>query len=618
MKSCTVFLLVFVNSLFALAHGQQTRQLERVKTISQSENRTALIIGNGSYVDVPLRNPVNDATDMSSVLKSLGFEVLFYTDLDQNGMKKAIREFGSKLRANGGVGLFYYAGHGVQVKGINYLIPVRAQVNSEEEVEYEGVEAGLVLAQMEAAKNEMNIVILDACRNNPFARSYRSAEKGLAQLNAPSGSLIAYSTAPGSIASDGTGRNGLYTQELLRQMKVPGVSIEEIFKQVRIAVRRLTSEKQTPWESSSLTGAFYFSGARDPGRPEAKTTSPEIAVDSSVEDEYWNNIQGRSDPKLFEGYLSEFPRGKYAALARQRISTYEARDETGTTATQYLNRGTDAFGKGRHDDALRDINRAISMAPDLAGAYFVRGNVYLFGRKAYVRAIADFDRCIELDASYTGCYNGRGVANHELKNYSKAVADFSVSIQLNPRWAPAYTFRASSYDKLGDSTKAAADRAKAKEIGEGRAGSIPQPSQATSQSPLPQVKKTIVQESMFTFELVKCIRSGTMVTCDLVITNNERIDKKLAVPFPDTKNGRTFDDQGTQSELDSWQIGTQSKREAVLISGVPVNAYVRFRKVSPQATVLKRIDLGFEQSFSAGGYYKRRNVVVRFSDIPLQ
>lgn len=148
----------------------------------------------------------------------------------------------------------------MQVKGANYLIPVGAAINSEEEVEYESIEAGLVLAQMESAKNGMNIVILDACRNNPFARSFRSAEKGLASIDAPSGTFLAYSTAPGSVASDGAGRNGLYTQELLKQIKVPGLSIEEVFKRVRISVRGATAEKQTPWEVSSLVGNFYFDG----------------------------------------------------------------------------------------------------------------------------------------------------------------------------------------------------------------------------------------------------------------------------------------------------------------------------------------------------------------------
>src|SRR5262249_39549142 len=176
----------------------------------------------------------------------------------QTEMKRAIRVFGEKLRG-GGVGLFYYAGHGGQVSGQNYMIPVGAVIDKEEEVEYEGVNVGLVLAQMEDARNRINIIILDACRNNPFASSFRSSPpRGLAVIKAPTGTLIEYATAPGNVASDGGERNGLYTQELLRKMQAPGLSVEEVFKSVRAAVVSKTQGKQIPWESSSLTGSFYF------------------------------------------------------------------------------------------------------------------------------------------------------------------------------------------------------------------------------------------------------------------------------------------------------------------------------------------------------------------------
>jgi uncharacterized caspase-like protein len=146
----------------------------------------------------------------------------------------------------------------VQVKGENYLIPVDAAITKEEEIEYESVNAGFVMAQMASAQNKLNIVILDACRNNPFARSFRSQASGLAQMTAPAGTIVAYATEPGSVAADGAGKNGLYTGELLKAMSVPGLKIEELFKQVRIAVRNKSQNKQTPWESSSLEGDFYF------------------------------------------------------------------------------------------------------------------------------------------------------------------------------------------------------------------------------------------------------------------------------------------------------------------------------------------------------------------------
>ena len=172
-------------------------------------------------------------------------------------MKRAIDKFGRTIR-DGGVGLFYFSGHGMQVDGRNYLIPVDAEVDAEADVEYEAVEAGRVLAKMETAQNEMNIVILDACRNNPFARSFRNTSNGLATLNAPTGTFIAYATSPGSVASDGKGDNGLYTGELIKHMKTKGLKVEEVFKRVRNDVKIKSNNKQVPWDVSSLTGDFYF------------------------------------------------------------------------------------------------------------------------------------------------------------------------------------------------------------------------------------------------------------------------------------------------------------------------------------------------------------------------
>ena len=232
-------------------------QEENLSSGSTNE-RVALIIGNSDYLADPLINPENDARAMASALQNTGFTVFEHINLENMaGMKKAIREFGREIQ-NGGVGLFYYAGHGIQVNGKNYLVPTKAEIYAEEEVEYEAVDVGFVLAQMEIAQNRMNILILDACRNNPFERSWRSAGSGLAFINAPSGTLIAYATAPGSVASDGTGSNGLYTEELLKQIGQEGQKIEDVFKSVRSGVMARSNNLQTPWESSSLVGDFYF------------------------------------------------------------------------------------------------------------------------------------------------------------------------------------------------------------------------------------------------------------------------------------------------------------------------------------------------------------------------
>ncbi len=235
------------------------------------EPRIALVIGNDAYRDSPLLNPVNDAKAVSAALRASGFEVLERHNLGATEMRRAIREFGEKLRGKG-AGLFYFAGHGVQVNGRNFLIPANADIKYEDEIEDQSVDASLVLGKMESAKARINIVILDACRNNPFARGSRSAQQGLAAMEAPIGSLIAYATSPGQVASDGAGKNGLYTQHLVRELGQPGLKVEDVFKRVRAAVRQASNGRQVPWENTSLEGDFYF---RVPDRAEPGASAAE-------------------------------------------------------------------------------------------------------------------------------------------------------------------------------------------------------------------------------------------------------------------------------------------------------------------------------------------------------
>ena len=226
-----------------------------IKT-SGASKKVALIIGNSNYKDAArLKNPVNDATAMSNTLNKLGFEVAELTDATQKEMNRAISQFGRRLNGDT-VGFFFYAGHGLQVKGKNYLVPIDALIDSEASVPTETVEIDSVLAQL--ASSSLSIVVLDACRNNPFESKVRATGGGLAQIDAPKGSFIAFATSPGRTAADGNGSNGVYTSELIKQISIPNLPIESVFKKVRANVAKLTGDAQIPWESTSLVGDFYF------------------------------------------------------------------------------------------------------------------------------------------------------------------------------------------------------------------------------------------------------------------------------------------------------------------------------------------------------------------------
>ena len=230
--------------------------------------RIALVIGNGAYSAGPLRNPPNDAEAVAETLRSVGFEVEVHINADRQQMKRAIVDFGKRLEDARGAGLFYFSGHGLQMAGRNYVVPIDATLEREEYVELEAVAADDVLLAMNAAGNPVNLIVLDACRNNPFARSFRSPARGLAFMSAPSGTLIAYATSPGSVASDGKGRLGVFTGALLEHVDDRGLSIEQVLKRSGEAVEDETRGAQVPWFASSLRGEFVFEPAAGPDAQE--------------------------------------------------------------------------------------------------------------------------------------------------------------------------------------------------------------------------------------------------------------------------------------------------------------------------------------------------------------
>jgi hypothetical protein len=238
-----------------------------------AEPRTALVIGNAAYSFAPLDNPVNDAKDIARVLQSKGFEIILKTDAARSDMEDGIRAFGQMLKQKGGVGLFYYSGHGVQIAGENYMIPVGATFADESEVKALAVNAATVLDPMAATMNELNIVILDACRDNPFGVKTRSmasgATSGLAKIESNAGLFVSYSTSPGAVALDGSGRNSPYTKHLLTAIDTPDLSIEETFKKTLKGVYQETQGRQTPWISSSFFGDFVFRPTRPTARDSA-------------------------------------------------------------------------------------------------------------------------------------------------------------------------------------------------------------------------------------------------------------------------------------------------------------------------------------------------------------
>jgi hypothetical protein len=306
--------------------------------------RIALVVGNGAYQYLPrLTNPANDARLMATTLQSVGFQLIggrAQVDLDRAGFERAIRDFGTAL-ANASVGLLYYAGHGLQLQGVNYLVPVTANPETAADVDLQLINASTVLKEMQSPGSALNIVILDACRNNPFAgrglrdagnglaempaprgnsrvggRSLGDVGGGLAEMPAPRGTFISYATQPGNVAMDGNIGHSPYAVALAEAIKKPGIPILEVFNQIGLTVAKATSGRQQPWMASSpLEGTFYFLG------PTTVNITPASPDRETV---FWQSIAQSSNAAEFQEYLQQFPQGQFAGLAHARIAALRA------------------------------------------------------------------------------------------------------------------------------------------------------------------------------------------------------------------------------------------------------------------------------------------------------
>lgn len=283
--------------------------------------KQALVIGNSQYRHAPLRNPANDAKAMAAELKKLSFEVNAGYELTQSEMRATISAYVENLSQTRAVGLFYFAGHGAQLAWRNYLIPVGSDIVNIEELRARAVDVNGLIDGIKRAGNPMNVIILDACRDNPFGSVTRLDQKGLSQLDSPAGTLLAYATAPGNTAIDGEGEHGLYTEHLLREIQVPEARVEDVFKRVRLAVRRQSKGMQVPWEATSLEEDFWFIPPREVKKLAEEETDREFKQELAL----WERIQNTAQPELLEDYLRRHPSGRFAELAQLRLDRVLAR-----------------------------------------------------------------------------------------------------------------------------------------------------------------------------------------------------------------------------------------------------------------------------------------------------
>jgi tetratricopeptide (TPR) repeat protein len=409
------------------------------------EPRFALVIGNTSYANAPLPNAQNDANAVAKVLERAGFKVDLKLNANRTQMTEAISRFGGQLGGDA-VGLFYFAGHGLQIRGRNFLVPVGADPRREDEVAARTVDVQQLLDRLGSARNRVNVIILDACRDNPFAPNAKTGAGGLSQLDAPTGSLIAFATAPGAVASDGKGANGLYTQHLLANIERPGTPIEEVFKRVRLGVRLDSNGTQVPWESTSLEADFSFFAA-PPGvrnATMATTLPPPPGIEQIVraESAYEMLRQGQLD-----GAEAHFK--ALAASAHPEV-VWMGREGLAEVLLR----------RGNIGGALAAVDDIIAKAPTRSAAYLIRGRALAANGRPQDSAVA-IQRAAsgQTSADFSWQKSGALVAVGNLQNRqdpAAAIKSYQAATRENPQSVEALSNLAVALNNTGDPQRAAA------------------------------------------------------------------------------------------------------------------------------------------------------------------
>ena len=390
-------------------------------------SRVALVVGNDRYARVPLGNAANDARAMADLLRDAGFGVDAQIDASGEAMRQSVAKFGEAIaRPDVKLAFFYYAGHGVQVDWRNYLLPVDANVASADDLKRQCLDMGVLLAALAKAKGK-EYVVLDACRDNPLGAAWRPEQKGLSQFDAPAGSLIAFSTAPGNVASDGGGRHGLYTENLVRELAVKGARIEDALKRVRVNVRLASQGAQIPWESTSLEDDVYIY----PPQGEA-TPDPERRFAQELE--RWNGVKRSRNPEDWAAFVRDFPNGKFSEIAQSRLNQILKARERARGNALVEKRGANPYSAGTYpldrNFTVGDEATYREIDPDT-------GRV----RRQYSTRVTAVD--VESDRVE---YNGGSVITDLLGNPIRTPrVEFDVPVQMNPaelqvghRWQARY------------------------------------------------------------------------------------------------------------------------------------------------------------------------------------
>ncbi len=390
--------------------------------------KLALVMGNSAYRGVPaLRNPGNDSRAVAEALRGAGFDVTLVQDASRERMEDAIAAHSRTLAARKAVGLFYFAGHGLQMQWRNYLLPVEAAVAKVADVPAKCVDVTTLMGALRKADNPMNVIILDACRDNPFGTEVQADRKGLSQADAPTGSFLAFATAPGNTADDGEGAHGLYTEHLLREIKVREARIEDVFKRVRLGVRRASGGRQVPWESTSLEEDFYFF----PPEQLRKRSQEEQEREFREELAAYERVADSRDALAVENFLRRYPNGHFAELAQLRLDAALAAAGEKPVQVASARGNPHTAGTERMDTAYAVGDRYFYMSLDR-----LKGAVIPLGQEQVVTAVTDTEVIFDNGRMILDLL-GNVVRNFDGRRYTPR-QDKPLEFAVGKRWTTRY------------------------------------------------------------------------------------------------------------------------------------------------------------------------------------
>jgi len=467
--------------------------------------KIALLIGNANYpdADAPLKHPVQDARALADELRRNGFEVDVAENLTKEGMQRAVDRLYAKIKSGSSVVVFF-SGYGIQTGRQTYLIPVNAQIWTEAEVRRDGVGIDTVLAEMNARGAAVKLAILDASRRNPFERRFRGVSTGLAPVTAPRGTLIISAAAPGTVVNDGDGENSIFVRELLKEMRSPNLTVEEIFNRTRIGVSRVSKGEQVPWISSSLVDDFYLGKAAGPVASDPKPQPRDTDVDMRRDYDFAERLGTK---KGWEDFLAKHKIGPLPDLAREKLAKVDPKvispppapspskpepkpkpdtqakvEPTKPIDTEplideldrqiernpndpdgYFKRGLAHAQKGRHTQAIKDFDQVIRLNPKDSEAFNNRCWARAMLGELQV-ALRDCNESLRLKPNFVDALDSRGLVNLKIGLPNSAIADYNAALRLNPKHASALFGRGKAKLRNGDTAGGNADIETAKSI----------------------------------------------------------------------------------------------------------------------------------------------------------